>query len=59
MATQGSFGNSGRGSLGPKVAGFLAGLVLCLGLGLMAGVAFHGGGIGDVSGPPPQVYTNF
>ena len=59
MATQDHFDNSGRGGTGAKVGGFLAGMFLCLGLGLMAGVAFDGGGLGDVSAPPPQVYTNF
>lgn len=42
-----------------RVGGFLAGALGCLCLGLMAGILYGGGGIGDRNGTPPQVYTNF
>jgi len=59
MAMQDGFGGAGGSGLGPKLGGFFAGVALCLLLGLFAGVAFSGGGLGDPRSTPPQVYTNF
>lgn len=55
----GSESHGRRSQTQVRVGGFLAGALLCLCLGLMVGVVFGGGGLGDRAAPPPQVYTNF
>lgn len=58
MPTDASYttGGSATSSRTTRIAGFAAGLVLTLGLGMLVSVAWSGHGLSSAPTPPEQIY---